>query len=192
MTDYLDNNFAKHAKFIKAFKKITNDDIWQSTEFLKIMQQNLVAILADFQVKINYDNYLKKTILPSRHGSKQLRKKQLKLYIALFNTQCEDFQKWYLIIKAVINAKVNWPIYQNKEDLLSLYATKDNTYNHGYLEIYLDESSVNTNAVPKQDKLGAALTSIIDGSIRSEDVVQFVHENNIYVINKNQLILQDS
>ncbi len=187
--DLLEKRHAKHITVIDALDNALKKDLWSKSPILTSYKKKLKALRDKFYEQLGIAGYLNKVTHHTKETAED-RAGQLKIYLSLYNVDGLNLEKWVAIINGVTNAIVTRPIYRAEDDVQALIRSKQDNDKEGYIIVYINNGDL---LAPQEgstsvDSFGNELILIKDSCIKFENIIEFVHLSEHYVLKFNKLI----
>ena len=113
---------------------------------------------------------------------------EISVYVYIYNAQGIAFPTWQKMVNPSVfyEYSVNRPIYAEEAEVLSFIRSRPNKPQHGYLNFVIKKQDIlplGVDEKPSQDANGTTLLKIKEGSLRTEKLIWFKHQDQIYVLN---------
>ena len=203
---------AEKPHIIAAVEKFSSQQDRQAPSALRALEDMLAAIdrviaAGDW----NSSLFLRNTIKPLavlREDARQLREQLLgnvtrervdapvlaadmiQVYIAIFQYKAHNAQDWESQLRALPQYVLGRPIYRHETAAQQALRTKLVQTSDAYVCVGVQESAIQTGEFhPSQmDKQGNALLQLAPGSVRSENILEFVYQDQRYYFIDGKLI----
>lgn len=118
------------------------------------------------------------------------------VYIYLYNAQGLVLQTWQKMLSPSVfyEYSVNRPIYAEKSYIEAIIRAKANKNQHGYISVIVKRTDILAKAAevePPKDSLGNPIIKVREGSLHSEKMIAFTHNNTDYKLSGNQLVKKE-
>lgn len=110
------------------------------------------------------------------------------VFVYLFNAHGVDLQSWLKMVQPAVyyEYSVNRPIYNDKEHIESLVRSKANRIQHGYLVFVIKKAEIISKPdTATKDNLGLPMVKIKEGTLKRENLLAFMHNNNQYELDED-------
>lgn len=175
---------------LNALDEVLAKNLWNESNFLKIIQKNLQDIRNEFAatVEVKEENLLLETKIENQY--KDLKE----IYISLYSSDGGQLSSWERIIMNLPRQLISRPIYAAEEDIKYLIRSKINKVNEGYVAVYISEKDILETAADKilKDKFGKALLNLKDKALDLNKISRFVHASGEYAVQKGRLVKKGS
>lgn len=175
-------------------KKILDEGIanslWQENLFLTGIKKKLEEIRDNFVIKASLDQHHQQTAndLLNAKGVDSAE-----VYIALYQSQGSNMNKWQEVVASLVNYTMGRPIYYNETDVRAAIHLNDRNLNHAYVAVKVPSDAILTNTtdvVPRVDREGRKLVSLREATIQLKNIVRLVHATGQYKLVRNFLVKQ--
>lgn len=184
-----DNELEVKRNLIQILDEVLCEGVWTGSLFLetsgKKVQDLRDRLIKDFNLEndevINANDAADNPSIPI--GSAEI-------YISLYQTSGQNLKKWESLLSSINNYSSGRPIYRTEEDMKSFLRPKENQQNDGYAVVYVNASDILKPPAnkPLLDKSGRELLIVKEGTIRSQNIVRFVHMTGQYRFEKGVLV----
>lgn len=110
-----------------------------------------------------------------------------RVYIMLYQMKGDCLESWANAVRTLPSYCVTRPIYQHEEHVQEIMRSKRGR-SDAYVSLWVRKEDVVSDQVFSQDRYGHALINIREGSIKLENIIEFVHDGNHYEFIENQLV----
>ncbi|MFZ0219926.1 MAG: Dot/Icm secretion system protein IcmQ [Candidatus Aquirickettsiella sp.] len=174
-------------------KKLLDEGIvagpWQANLFLKGVKKKLEEIRDDFVAKVGLDQHheqIAKDLLAEKNCE------NIEVYIALYQSQGGNMNKWQEVVASLVNYTMGRPIYDNEADVRAAIHLNDRNLNHAYAVVKVSSEAIlsDTSEQIRADRDGRKLISLCEASIQLKNIVRLVHASGQYKLVRNFLVKQ--
>lgn len=179
----------------KKIKKILEQGIqegpWQANLFLKGIKKKLEEIREQFEVSVGLDHFKWEAC-----NNKDARDAGLdntrKIYIALYQSQGSNIQKWQQVITSLVRHSTGRPIYKDEDDVKAATYLNDRNPNNAYVVLKVNKDAILPDSFeqPRVDREGRKLIMLKEGAITLHNIVRLVHASGYYKLVGNFLVKQ--
>lgn len=173
---------------IKAVDRIEASGDWQQSAFLKNTFDPLKKCRD--QAQELYAQLTGKNLL--QDSMKVLSANQTRCFISLYQSQGHDLKLWALQLMSIENHIVGRPIYRNEEDVQKVMRLKLSQTQEAYAVIAVENHKIIEQGKKRVDRIGNELVTLPAGSVKTENILEFVHLGRRYFLSKNGLILKNN
>ncbi|AIT64056.1 Dot/Icm secretion system protein IcmQ [Coxiella burnetii] len=124
-----------------------------------------------------------------------LTENKVKLYVSLYQSNGHDLKQWALQLASLESYMVGRPIYQNEADAIQAIRQKLSQLSEACVVVAVDQSKIiSQENRSRKDRLGNLLTTVMPNAIKSENIIEFIHQGKRYhyVNQARELILKTS
>jgi intracellular multiplication protein IcmQ len=116
----------------------------------------------------------------------------IKAYVSLYQNEGTNLTKWYQMIKALTEHSVSRPVYRQEEQVKTLIRSKADAQHEGFVVAFIKESDVLQMPFGKTavDRFGNELLTLRPGAVKLENIIEFVHNQQSYLLQENGLVLK--
>lgn len=116
----------------------------------------------------------------------------IKVYISLYQNEGNNLTKWYQMIKALTEHSVSRPVYREEEQAKVIIRSKADVQPEGYVAAFIKENDILQMPFGKTavDRFGNELLSLRPGAIKLENIIEFVHCQQSYLLQDGGLVLK--
>lgn len=174
-------------KLIAAIDKALEEGRWDGSLFFKNIRKQLQK-LRDFVRQELADDQAKNNIEDITHMLEVERRKAgyERVYIAIYQMDGEFLEKWVNPIKALTGHSVSRPVYQSEEHVAELIRAK-RSRNDAYIAVWVKPTDIVSRQNVAKDRLGHPVFTLKDGSVKLENIIEFIHDNRRFVFQENEL-----
>lgn len=175
-------------------KKILDEGIaagpWQANLFLKGIKKKLEELRDDFVTKVGLDQHheqMASDLLLANNCE------NTEVYIALYQSQGSNMNKWQEVVASLITYTMGRPIYYNEPDVQSAIRLNDRNLNHAYavVKVHKDAILSDTADLVRTDREGRKLINLRESAIQLKNIVRLVHATGQYKLVRNFLVKQN-
>lgn len=173
---------------IKAVDRIEASGDWQQSAFLKNSFDSLKKCRD--QAQELYMQLTGKNLL--QQDMKVLSANQTRCFISLYQSQGHDLKQWALQLMSIENHIVGRPIYRNEDDVQKVMRLKLSQTQEAYAVLAVENHKIIEQGKKRVDRIGNELLTLPAGSVKTENVLEFVHLGRRYMLNKGVLVLKNN
>ena len=175
-------------------KKILDEGIaagpWQANLFLKGIKKKLEELRDDFVTRVGLDQHHEQVandLLAANSGE------NTEVYIALYQSQGCNMNKWQEVVISLVNYTMGRPIYYNETDVQAAIRLNDRNLNQAYAVVKVPRDAIlsNTTDLVRTDREGRKLISLSEAAIQLKNIVRLVHATGHYKLVRNFLVKQN-
>jgi intracellular multiplication protein IcmQ len=177
-------------KLIAAIDKALEEGRWESSLFFKNIRKQLQKLrdfvkqeLADDQSVNSLEDAMNLLEIERRKAGYEL------VYIAIYQTDGEFLEKWVNPIKTLTGHSVSRPVYQAEEHVSELIRAK-RSRNDAYIAVWVKPTDIMNRQNVVKDRLGHPVLTLKDGSVKLENIVEFIHDNRRFMFKENELVVK--
>lgn len=128
----------------------------------------------------------------------KLAEDEVLVYVYIFNAQGLVLQTWHKMLSPSVfyEYSVNRPVYTEKTQVESFIRSRTSKAQHGFLTIAVKKTDILAlakGAEPAVDLVGNPLVKIREGSLKSNKMFSFTHQEKEYVIsNTGQIVRKEN
>lgn len=115
----------------------------------------------------------------------------IKVYISIYQADSANLDRWRSTVKALADYSINRPTYRAQEHIEAILRAKTDVRREAYVVVHVRENSI----IPQYpgramtDRFGNELVTLKEGSVKLENIIEFVHEGKRYSINHGEFVL---
>jgi intracellular multiplication protein IcmQ len=176
-------------------KKILDEGIaagpWQANLFLKGIKKKLEELRDGFVTRVGLEQHheqMANDLLAANSAE------NIEVYIALYQSQGSNMNKWQEVVVSLVNYTMGRPIYYNEADVRSAIRLNDRNLNHAYAIVKVPNDAILSNTtddLPRTDREGRKLISLREATIQLKNIVCLVHATGQYKLIRNFLVKQN-
>jgi intracellular multiplication protein IcmQ len=181
------HNLQALEEMISAFDRVLNAGDWESSLFLR----NTVKPLKDMRQEAWQ---LREQILGITHHQAviepELAPGMIKVYIGIFQNKAHNLRDWEHQLNALPQYILGRPIYREETAIKQAIRAKLMQTSDAYVCVGVSETAIQTGEYHplRVDKQGNELLQLIPGSVRSENILEFVYQDKHYYFMEGKLI----
>ncbi len=180
-------------KLVSAIDRTLEQGQWEGGLFFKNIRKRLES-LRDFVQQELVDTQALHLFANSYSARLEAEKRKLGydvVYIAIYQANGEFLEKWVNPIKALTERSVSRPVYQSEAHVAELIRAK-RSRNDGYVAVWVKPTDIlNRQNFSAKDRLGHPVLALKDGSVRPENIIEFVYDNRRFNLKESQLIVKE-
>jgi len=121
-------------------------------------------------------------------AKKLLMENQEKCFISLYQNKGHDLKQWALQLASIDKYMMGRPIYRNEADVQKVLRLKLSQAQEAYVVVAVDRNKMIDQGVKRQDRMGNDLVTLPMGSVKAENILEFVHVGRRYGFANNTLV----
>jgi intracellular multiplication protein IcmQ len=174
-------------EMIQAFDRVLTAGDWESTLFLR----NTVKPLKNMRTEAWE---LRERLLgrerPTDIQAPQLTAGMIRVYIAIFQYKAQNAKDWEAQLRSLPHYILGRPIYREELAVQQAVRAKLIQTSDAYVCVGIEEKAIQTGEFhPTQlDKQGNTLVQLAAGSVKSENILEFVYQDKRYYFVEGKLI----
>lgn len=184
----MDKDLEIKRRLVILLDELLEKDYWQDSLFLQAAEKEI----RDLRAKIAADPQLAELLGEQSQVKQQVNftpNDSLYAYIALYQADGSNFDKWSQVLSAIGSLSISRPIYRYEHDIKTCMRAIDKKQNHGYAAILLKAEDILSNLNnPPRDKNGYELLMVKEKAMRPENISSFVHVTGQYAFENGTLI----
>ncbi len=171
-------------KLLALIDRTINQGHWDSSLFyrnilkkLEEMRQYVLSTLGDKEQDLSHSEV---AAVEEKTGYRRV-------YIMLYQIKGEYLETWVNAVKTLPGYCVTRPIYNQEEHVQEIMRSKRGK-SDAYVSLWVKAEDIAAGNALSQDRFGHPLINIREGSIKLENMIEFVHDGNTYQFIENQLV----
>ncbi|MEN9450218.1 MAG: Dot/Icm secretion system protein [Pseudomonadota bacterium] len=175
-------------------KKILDEGItagpWQANLFLKGIKRKLEELRDDFVSRVGLDQHHEQMANELQAANSC---ENTEVYIALYQSQGSNMNKWQEVVVSLVNYTMGRPIYYNETDVRAAIRLNDRNLNHAYVVVNVHSDAILSDEADlgRTDREGRKLISLSEAAIQLKNIVRLVHATGQYKLVRNFLVKQN-
>ena len=157
--------------------------------FFELMQKKIEGMQSQFVQAVA--EQLPAQTFGKNTDTTQTATNQTDVYVELYQSDGDNMDRWAMILKAIAVQAISRPIYQNEADVCSMIRAKQQPNKEGYAVVTVPDADIMNPAISCKDSAGRPLVQIKSGTLKSENIIRFVHITGQYVWQNDRLIKLD-
>lgn len=158
--------------------------------FLDLMREKLEQIKQTFVQDVA--THLPPDALGHLQESQALsQKSETDVYIALYQMQGDNIDRWATILSAIGMQGVSRPIYKNEADVINVIRHKEQPLKEGYAVVKIPTQDILSSSSPHLDRSGFPLLHLKANALKIANVQRFVHQSGQYALKEGKLVKLD-
>jgi len=184
-------------ELLKAIDEAIAKGNWESSLFFKNMLKQLQELrgYVDSELTQEAEEAARKAQAISLIPTSIFEGKEgyIKVYIAIYQAEGEQLEKWVNTIKSIGEYYVSRPVYKVEEHVQEMIRSKRSRAD-GYVVAWIKQNDVlpPANGMQLTDRFGHELLTLKGGGMTPDNVSEFVHDNKRYYLQESQLILKNA
>lgn len=180
--------FDASLRVLKSLDEAIEKGPWEASLLLKGIGKKLREARERFIRNLQLEEYANKEQIEKSNTEEQF----ILVYISLYQAEGANINKWQSVVNTLAGYNVTRPVYQTEQDVQTAIRTKEFKQNDAYVivRILKDDIRPYFSEKPPVDRLGHPLLVLREGSIKLENVTEFVHQSGRYLFKNGILIKQ--
>lgn len=177
-------------RLVNALDKAINEGQWEGSLFFRNILKRLheireyvVAELSDPEQDAGANAGVADTIAKQEQGYQ-------KVYIAIYQAQGDRLSGWTNAVSKLSDYYISRPAYQIEDHVREMVNAK-RSRNDAYVAIWVHQEDILTTN-KTLDRWGHELLTLREGSVKVENIIEFVHDNYKYSLVGNKLVLNSA
>ena len=172
---------------IAAVDQVMKEGPWEDSLFLRNTIKPLQSIR---EQALELQANLKKESSGHTAVGPAIKEECVKLYVSLYQANGHDMKQWAGQLSSLSSYMVGRPVYQDEDSMIKTLRLKQSQTSEAYVVVAVDKSKIISRdfSRPRKDRLGNLLVNLIPGSVDSENIIEFVHQDKHYYFYNNQLV----
>jgi len=173
---------------INAADRVLNADHWEDSLFLRnalkpIKQLRERALLVKKEATM--------TLSEPSVTLRPLADNEQLIYISLFQSQGHDLRKWAMQLSTLSHHVLSRPVYEKEEDILAVIRKKLIQVSEAFGTVAVKKKEIQPVVLQSErvDRLGNALLTLKDKAVKTENIFEFVHQQQRYFFVNGQLVV---
>lgn len=173
---------------LKSLDQALKSEVWEKSNFLKMISKNLQNIRDDFAQKVHVSE--KDVETPTNVRRAEIKPGQREIFVSLYSSNGSSLQNWEKILNNLSKQIISRPIYADEEAIRTIIKTKENRINEAYISLFIQETSLLVLPQDKisYDKLGQPLLTLKDNALSVENINRFEHYSGTYTFANTRLL----
>lgn len=173
-------------KLVQILDGLIEHGRWDSSLFLRNLLKRLQQVRATIAEKLPppmlQDSSLEGVV--SKEGYERV-------YIELYQSSCEDLTSWRRTIENLCEHFVSRPVYRLEEHVQELIRSK-RSRTDAYVVVWVkrDDIMPSADGHPVVDRFGHEVVRLKEGSVKIENIIEFVHDKLVYIYKDEQLVVK--
>ncbi len=172
---------------VNALDKVINKDGWDSSLFFRNTLKRLLELREYVITELSPPQEQILEDIAAMDGALKQEQGYKKVYIEIYQAQGDRLEGWINAVKKLGDYYVSRPAYQVEDHVRELITSK-RSRNDAYVAVWIHQENI-LSMDKMRDRLGHELLSLREGSIKVENIIEFVHDKNRYRLIENKLIL---
>ena len=178
-------------QLIEKFEKTIHDWPADGGLFLDLMREKLQQIKQSF-VQDVVSHLPEGSFGGTKDNQQTQENSETNIYVALYQMQGDNIDRWATILGAIGMQGVSRPIYKNEADVINMIRHKEQPVKEGYAVVKVSVRDIlpATNP-PHTDKAGFPLLHVKGSALKISNVQRFVHKSGQYAFKEGKLVKLD-
>lgn len=188
----MDKDLEIKRRLVVLLDELLEKDYWQDSLFLQAAEQEIRGLRA----KIVADSQLMALLGESqlvKQPVKSVSANLLQVYVALYQSDGNNFTKWAQMLSAISSLSISRPIYRYERDIKSCMRGMEKKLNHAYAIVSVKSEDILSDAGnPPKDRNSYELLMIKERAIQANNIISFLHLTGRYTFENGTLIHQEN
>lgn len=119
---------------------------------------------------------------------KRLKANETTCFISLYQHRGNDLKQWALQVMSIEKYMMGRPIYRHEADVQKVLRLKMSQAQEAYAVVAIDHNHLLDQGVKRQDRMGNDLVTLPMGSVKAENILEFVHVGRRYRLTNTVLV----
>lgn len=176
-------------KILESLEKAINQGSWESSDslFIRNIGKRLIEIHSRAAKALSV-NEAPLSVAAAKNRIEQ--DGHIRVYISIYQADGINLESWRTTIKGLTEYTISRPIYKQEAHIKSLMGAKIDSQCSAYVCVDVKESDIVPAHAgkPIQDKFGHELLTLREGSVKLENIVEFVHQGRVYNLAQDELV----
>lgn len=185
-----ERNIEINKKLIAVLDELLGVGDWQASLFLRTAGKQIQNLREQAQKLLAE---VAGGIVAPRIGQETKAKDgYIRVYISLYQAEGNDNQKWYRTLKSLADYSLSRPVYLEEQQVRAMIRTKENTHKEAYVAVFIQEKDIIhlPGGRMATDRLGHELLTLKAGAVKTENIIEFVHDDKHYVLGEKGLVIK--
>ncbi|HVV69305.1 MAG TPA: Dot/Icm secretion system protein IcmQ [Gammaproteobacteria bacterium] len=177
-------------RLVNALDKAINEGQWEGSLFFRNILKRLHEIREYVVVELDDPEQDTEVNAELVNAINKQEQGYQKVYIAIYQAQGDRLAGWTNAVSKLCDYYISRPVYQKEDHVREMIFAK-RSRNDAYVAIWVrQEDILGTNKT--QDRWGHELLILKEGSVKVENIIEFVHDNYRYSLMGNKLVLNNA
>ena len=183
-------------KIIDLLSGLLESGDWNASLFLKVASKQLHNLRDEAKALLEQSVSLDENVVSIQESAPKkpaLKEGQIEVFVALYQAQSNDLEKWKETLLTLTTNTVGRPVYRDESHVIKAIQVRGNLPQEGYAVVYVDEEDIFNIPASRQvkDSLGNELLSLQQGAVRPDDIHEFIHPEaqQRYLFSSGRLVL---
>ena len=183
--DYLELTDA----IIAAVDHVLNTNDWEESLFLRNALKPLKKI-RDSAITLKEEATM--TVADQQITLRGLEDDEMLVYISIFQSEGHNLRKWALQLSSLRSYLLGRPIYEKEADVAKMIRQKLVQTSEAYVVVAVKNNEIQNFSYQAEriDRFGNPLLTLKDTAVKSDNIFEFVHQNQRYFFVNGKLIPQ--
>lgn len=177
-------------RLVTALDRAINEGQWEGSLFFRNILKRLHEIREYVVVELSDPQQDTEANVEIANAISKQEQGYQKVYIAIYQAQGDRLAGWTNAVSKLSDYYISRPAYQIEDHVREMVNAK-RSRNDAYVAVWVrQEDILGTNKT--QDRWGHELLTLREGSVKVENIIEFVHDNYRYSLMENKLVLNNT
>lgn len=174
---------------IGAVDHVLNASDWEDSLFLRNALKPLKEI-REQAMALKKDATL--TAADQQVVLRALSDDEMLVYISIFQSEGHNLRKWELQLGSLRSHLLGRPVYEKEENVAKVIRQKLMQVSEAFVVVAVNKKDIQSFAYQAErvDRFGNPLLTLKDSSVKTENIFEFVHQNQRYFFLNGKLVPQ--
>lgn len=172
---------------ISAVDHVLNAQDWEDSLFLRNTLKPLKEIR---EQAIALKKEATMTVAEKQIALRTLEEDEMLVYISIFQSEGHNLRKWELQLSSLRSHLLGRPVYEKEEDVVKVIRQKLVKISEAFVVVAVKKADIQSFAYQAErvDRFGNPLLTLKDTAVKSENIFEFVHQDQRYFFINHKLV----
>jgi len=176
----LNDLIRQNQEVAKVLDELLKSSDWNTSLFLKVAGKQLYKLRSEAEALVEEGEALiQKNGSSSIYKKPPLKKDEVELFIALYQSQGMRIDKWEETLRTLGASSIGRPIYKEKSQVEKTIDSRGNPLQEGYAVVYVKQGDIIEVNKSREtyDRFGHLLLNLTEQAVKIENIHEFIHAN---------------
>jgi intracellular multiplication protein IcmQ len=176
-------------ELLTLFDKALADGNWEASLYFRTVGKRLRELRQCIIDEIDTEDKSKASRVS--RSLAQPKEGYIKVYVSIYQADGANIDRWRSTVKSLADYSINRPIYRAQEHIEAILRAKTDIKREAYVIVHVKENSIIQQYPGRAmtDRFGNELITLKEGSVKLENIIEFVHEGKRYSIDHGEFVL---
>lgn len=178
-------------RLLGTIDKVIGNGQWETSLFFRNILKRLLGLRASIIDQLGEDAEDASSSSQSELSAIEHKEGYQRIYVAIYQADGTHLNRWINVIKSLCERCMSRPVYSTEEEVAEMIRAKGSR-SDAYIVAWIRPTDIvaSYNGIVLKDRFGHELLTLKDGSIKLDNITEFVHEKKRYCFNSDRLVLR--